>query len=133
MLESIFTLNPAAPFSSAGAVVFNLLLSFVLVLIVSWVYKKTHKGLSYSQSFVMTLILAGVIISAVMMIIGNNIARAFGAFGAFSIIRFRTAIKDAKDIAYLFLVLAIGMAVGTRNYLIAVATTVVSLLIICIL
>jgi uncharacterized membrane protein YhiD involved in acid resistance len=133
MLESIFTLNPAAPFSSAGAVVFNLLLSFVLVLIVSWVYKKTHKGLSYSQSFVMTLILAGVIISAVMMIIGNNIARAFGAFGAFSIIRFRTAIKDAKDIAYLFLVLAIGMAVGTRNYLIAVATTVVSLLIIWIL
>lgn len=133
MLENLFSLNPAAPFNSPLAVIFNLLLSFVLVLIVTWVYKKTHKGLSYSQSFVMTLILSGVIISAVMMIIGNNIARAFGAFGAFSIIRFRTAIKDAKDIAYIFLVLAIGMAVGTRNYMIAVATTFVSLLIILVL
>jgi len=81
----------------------------------------------------MTLIISGIIISAVMMVIGNNIAIAFGAFGAFSLIRFRTAIKDAKDMGFIFLVLAVGMAVGTNNYTIAVFTTLTALLVILIL
>lgn len=105
------------------AVIFNLALAFVLSLLIALVYKMTHKGLSYSQTFVITLVLAGMIIAAVMMVIGNNIARAFGAFGAFSLIRFRTAIKDAKDMGFIFLVLAVGMAIGTGSYLIGIATT----------
>ncbi len=115
------------------AIIINLILAFVLSLIIAWVYKKTHKGLSYSQSFVVTLIIAGIVIAAVMMVIGNNVARAFGAFGAFSLIRFRTAIKDTKDMGYIFLVLAVGMAVGTKNYLIAIAVTVIVLIIIVVL
>ncbi|RJQ31654.1 DUF4956 domain-containing protein [Candidatus Parcubacteria bacterium] len=117
----------------AGTVFFNLIIAFLLSIVISVVYQRTHKGLSYSQSFVMMLIISGVIISAVMMVIGNNVARAFGAFGAFSLIRFRTAIKDTKDMAYIFLVLAVGMAVGTNNYIIAAATTIISLLIILML
>lgn len=106
------------------AVVANILLSFVLTIAAAWVYKKTHRGISFSPSFVFTLVLVGPIIAAVMMVIGNSIARAFGAFGAFSIIRFRTAIKDTKDMAFIFWSLALGMAAGTGNYLIAVSTLV---------
>ncbi|MFA6215679.1 MAG: DUF4956 domain-containing protein [Patescibacteria group bacterium] len=136
MFDNLFNLNQfglADASLSPTVIVVNLLVAFVLSLLIALVYKVTHKGLSYSQSFVMTLVIAGVVICAVMMVIGNNVARAFGAFGAFSLIRFRTAIKDAKDMAYIFLVLAVGMAVGTNNYLIAIATTFITLLIIFVL
>jgi len=103
----------------------NLALSTALGLIVCWVYRRTHKGLSYSQSFVLTLVFVSVIVSSVMMIIGNSLARAFALVGALSIIRFRTVVKDTKDTAYVFFALAVGMASGTGNYFIAVVTTVV--------
>lgn len=114
-------------------IVINIIVAFVLCFIISIVYKNTHKGLSYSQSFLYTLILGGMVVSAVMMVIGNSLARAFGAFGAFSLIRFRTAIKDAKDMAYIFLVLVVGMAAGTNNYLIAFVITLFSLVIMVVL
>jgi uncharacterized membrane protein YhiD involved in acid resistance len=101
----------------------NICLAIALGLIVSLVYRYTHKGLSYSQSFVLTLVFVAVIVSSVMMIIGNSLARAFALVGALSIIRFRTVVKDTKDTAYVFLSLAVGMASGTGNYFIALITT----------
>lgn len=133
MFEALFNQGQGLIALNPTIVVVNLIIAFFLSLVIALVYKKTHKGLSYSQSFIMTLIIAGIIICAVMMVIGSNIARAFGAFGAFSLIRFRTAIKDAKDMGYIFLVLAVGMAVGTNNYIIALATTVIALLVLLIL
>jgi len=88
------------------------------------VYKKNHRGLAYSASFVFTLVLLTAAGSILMMIVGNSLARAFSLFGAFSIIRFRTAVKEAKDIAYVFISLIIGMAVGTNNYTIALISIV---------
>ena len=118
---------------SIEQIILNIVLAFVLCFLVAWVYKLTHKGLSYSQSFIFTLIMLGVIASVVMMIIGNSIARAFGFLGAFSIIRFRTVVKDTKDTAFVFFVLAIGMAIGTQNYLLAVISTLLILLIVYLL
>ncbi|MBI5642491.1 MAG: DUF4956 domain-containing protein [Deltaproteobacteria bacterium] len=103
----------------------NMALAIALGLIISLVYRYTHKGLSYSQSFVLTLVFVAVIVSSVMMIIGNSLARAFALVGALSIIRFRTVVKDTKDTAYVFFALAAGMAAGTSNYFIAVVTTAV--------
>ena len=114
-------------------ILFNLVLSLALVLIISYVYRRTHQGLSYSQSFNFTLIIIGLLICVVMMVIGSNIAIAFGALGAFSLIRFRTAVKDAKDIAFVFFAVAVGMAVGTGNYMIAVLSVVMISAIIVIL
>ena len=79
-------------------IIFNLILSFFLGLLISFVYKKTHKGMSYSQSFMITNIFLAVIVCLVIMTIGNSISRAFALVGALSIIRFRTVIKDPKDI-----------------------------------
>jgi uncharacterized membrane protein YhiD involved in acid resistance len=69
----------------------------------------------------------------VMMVIGNNIARAFSLVGALSIIRFRTAVKDTRDTAFVFFSLAIGMAVGTGNRQIALVGTVIICLIILLM
>ena len=104
-------------------IVINLILSFVLGLIISVVYKHTHKGLSYSQSFMITNIFVAVIVCMVIMIIGNSLARAFALVGALSIIRFRTVVKDTKDTAYIFWSLAAGMASGTGSYFLAIAGT----------
>jgi uncharacterized membrane protein YhiD involved in acid resistance len=102
----------------------NLLLAFALGIIVSWVYRWTHRGFSYSVSFVHTLVLLSSITAFVMMVIGNSIARAFSLVGALSIIRFRTPVKDTRDTSFVFLSLGIGFAAGTGAYVIAVLGTV---------
>lgn len=114
-LTSTFTLLDVA-------VVF--VLSLVLCLMVAWVYRATHRGVSYSQSFVHTLVMLGVTVAFIMLIIGSNIARAFTLVGALSIIRFRSAIKETKDLGFVFMVMAIGMACGTRFYALAVFAAV---------
>lgn len=105
-------------------IVFNMLLSFFIGLFMAAVYKKNHKGLSYAASFTFTLVLLTVSGSILMMIVGNSLARAFSLFGAFSIIRFRTAVKEVKDVVFVFISLILGMAVGTNNYLIAIISTI---------
>lgn len=100
-----------------------LCLSFVLSLAIGWVYRATHKGVSYSQQYVHTLVLMGTVVSLIMLIIGSNVARAFALVGALSIIRFRNAMKETRDVGFIFLVMALGMAVGTRFYLLAVFAT----------
>ena len=106
-------------------ILINLVLSFILGLLISLIYKKTHKGLSYSQSFMVTNIFVAVIVCMVIMIIGNSLARAFALVGALSIIRFRTVVKDTKDTAYIFWSLAAGMAAGTGSYFLAIAGSII--------
>lgn len=100
-----------------------LILSFVLSLVIGWVYRATHKGVSYSQQYVHTLVLMGTVVSLIMLIIGSNVARAFALVGALSIIRFRNAMKETRDVGFIFMVMALGMAVGTRFYLLAIFAT----------
>ncbi len=87
--------------------------AFLLSMFIGYVYKMTHAGPSYSQSSVHTMIIMAVVVSLMMGIIGTNIARAFSLVGALSIIRFRNAVKESRDVAFYFLTTAIGMACGT--------------------
>jgi uncharacterized membrane protein YhiD involved in acid resistance len=104
-----------------------LALSFFLSTSVGYVYRYTHRGTSYSQSFAQTLVVMGMVTALIMLIIGSNIARAFSLVGALSVIRFRNAVKETRDIAYMFMTMALGMACGTRFYMLAAfATTVLS-------
>ena len=66
----------------------------------------------------------GMIVSLIMLVVGSNIARAFALVGALSIIRFRNAIKETRDVGFIFFAMAIGMAIGTRFYSLAVVATV---------
>jgi len=110
-----------------------LVLSFALSAFIGWIYKITHRGTSYVQSFVHTLVLNGMVVALVMLIVGSNIARAFSLVGALSIIRFRNAVKETRDVGFIFFTMAIGMAVGTRFYLLAVISAVVISLMILLL
>jgi len=101
-----------------------MVLGFVLSAAIGRIYQNTHRGTSYSQSFVFTLVLNGMVVALVMLVIGSDIARAFSLVGALSIIRFRNAVKETRDVGFIFFTMAIGMAVGTKFYLLAVAGTV---------
>jgi hypothetical protein len=98
-------------------------LSFLLSLVIGWVYKATYQGVTYTQSYVHTLILLSMVVAVVMLVVGSSIARAFALVGALSIIRFRNAIKDTRDVGFIFYAMAIGMACGTRFYGLATIAT----------
>jgi uncharacterized membrane protein YhiD involved in acid resistance len=110
---------------SVADVTLALVLAFVLAALVGWVYRSTHRGVSYSQSYVQTLVMLGMLTSLIMLIVGSNIARAFSLVGALSIVRFRNAVKETRDVGFLFLAMGVGMATGTRFYTLAAIATVV--------
>lgn len=94
-----------------------------LAYVLATIYRATHRGTSYSQSFLLTMFIMAVATAVVMMIIGSNIARAFSLVGALSIIRFRTPVKDPRDLAYLFAAVIGGMGCGTGFYMASIAMT----------
>jgi hypothetical protein len=111
-------------------VLVNILIAFIFGLLIATLYRYTYQGISYSTDFINTLIIITMVTSVVIMVIGNNLARAFGLVGAMSIIRFRTALKESRDIAFVFFGLAAGMAAGAGIHLIGiVAIPLISLVI----
>jgi uncharacterized membrane protein YhiD involved in acid resistance len=129
----IFNFQDLTGVFSVTDVVISLLLSFVLCAMIGWVYQITHRGTSYTQSYVHTLVLNGMIVAIVMLIIGSNIARAFALVGALSIIRFRNAVKETRDVGFIFFTMAIGMAIGTKFYLLAVIAAILISLVILVM
>lgn len=106
-----FNWNLITP-APAAALLGNLLAAFLGGLILAYMYRRVFRGPHYSLSFVHSLVILPMVTTLVIMVIGNNLARAFGLVGAMSIIRFRTAVKDTQDIVFIFMSLAIGMAAG---------------------
>ncbi|HIQ71294.1 MAG TPA: DUF4956 domain-containing protein [Candidatus Onthenecus intestinigallinarum] len=88
-------------------------------LIIAFVYRKTYRGVLFSPSFATTLIMLTMITTPVVMCIGSNIALSMGMVGALSIVRFRTAVKDPMDTAYMFWALTMGILLGAGLYLVA--------------
>jgi len=108
-------------------VTLGLTLSFILTSLIWLLYMRTHKWTSYTQSFVFTLVLMWMIVTVIMLIVWSNIARAFSLVWALSIIRFRNAVKETRDVGFIFFAMAIWMAMWTKFYLLwIIATAVIS-------
>src|SRR2546423_12430996 len=102
------------------AMILGLLLAFGCGHIMAWVYMMTHSGLSYSRSFVNSLIIMPVIVSLVMGVLSNNLITAFGMMAVFAIVRFRNILRDTLDTTYVLTVLVIGLACGSQKFTTAV-------------
>jgi len=126
--ETFNVVNPDIDVITSFDVMMALFWSIVLTVVIASTYRGTHKGISYSQSFTQTLVLLGLIVSAIMMVVGSNLARAFTLIGTLTIIRFRNAVKETRDAGFIFFVLVIGMACGSRFYFIAIMVTVIGCL-----
>ena len=98
----------------------GLIFGFVVGMIIAFVYKRCYRGVLYSPNFAITLIMLTLITTPVVMCIGSNIALSMGMVGALSIVRFRTAVKDPMDTAYMFWALTMGILLGAELFIIAI-------------
>ena len=101
-----------------------LLSGLVVGVLISLVYKKTFHGVLYSPNFSLTLIMLTLVTAPVTMCIGSNVALSMGMVGALSIVRFRTAVKDPLDTAYMFWAITMGILLGAEQYVIALVVVV---------
>lgn len=130
--ENLFNLIAGTDSFTLERIFFNILLATILGLFIYFVYRKTFSGVMYSQYFNVTIVMICLITCIVMMLIGNNLSLSLGLVGSLSIIRFRTAIKEPRDIGFLFWGIAAGLAAGTSEFLIAVIGSVMIALILLI-
>ena len=100
-------------------------LSFVLGLFIFLIYKKTYQGVMYSDSFGVSLIAMSMITSLVIIAVTSNVVLSLGMVGALSIVRFRTAIKEPMDIAFLFWAIAVGIVLGAGLLPLAIIGSVI--------
>ena len=124
MLETIISSTTGESFTLTNSLLV-IVTSIILGLLISVVYIKTNNNSNHNSGFITTLVMLPVIISIIILLVGNNVARAFSLAGAFSIIRFRSAPGQPKDIAYVFFTLAIGLTCGMGYITYAVLFTII--------
>ena len=117
---------------SLTQVCLSLAMAVVLGMLLYFVYRKTYRGTVYSKDFNLTLLLVAIITTLVMQAIGSNLALSLGMVGSLSIIRVRTAVKEPRDIAFLFWAIAIGLTCGSEMYLIGLLGSVVLTVVVCL-
>jgi hypothetical protein len=107
------------------SLIVSMVLAFLLGLVIARLYRSTHRGLNYEQSFLSTLVLLPPIVALVMNFIRGDLVLSLGLVGSLSIIRFRTPIKDTRDMAYLFWVIAVGLGCGTDSWTLVILSTII--------
>ena len=132
MLDTILTSTTGESLTLTNTLII-LIVSIILGLIISISYMKTSNEEVVTSGFAITLIMLPAIISIIILLVGNNVARAFSLAGAFSIIRFRSEPKDPKDISYIFFTLAVGLSAGMGYILYAILFTIILCLIMFVL
>ena len=130
MLDTIISSTTGESFTLTNTLII-LGVAIILGVLISIVYMKTNKV--YTEAFPLTLIMLPVIISIIILLVGNNVARAFSLAGAFSIIRFRSAPGNPKDLSYVFFTLAVGLALGMGYIGYGVLFTIILCLVMIIL
>jgi uncharacterized membrane protein len=101
------------------SILMNILFSAFLGIVIYLSYYLTHRGTIYSKKFNVSLVILTVLTGTVMTVIGNNLALSLGMVGALSIVRFRTAIKDARDTMYIFWAIIVGICCGVSDFLVS--------------
>ena len=94
----------------------SFLIAFLFSSMIAIVYERTFQGLSYSRGLVQSMILGSIVSCLLMIAIGDNIARGIGIVGSLAIIRFRTNLRDPRDLVFLFASLGVGVASGVQSY-----------------
>jgi hypothetical protein len=125
MLESLFNTTSVDTTISITNALLTIIVSLALGGIISTTYMKTSRKTGYSQNFALTIVMTPAVVAIIILLIGSNVARAFSLAGAFSIIKFRSAPGDPKDIAYVLFTMAAGLACGAGYFSYAVLFTVI--------
>ena len=114
-IAAIFSSQSITP-ASTLTIIFSLVMAFAVGLFIHWTYRMNYKGVMYSRNFGLTLVLMTLITTPVVMCIKDSIQLSMGMVGALSIVRFRTAVKDPLDTAYMFWALTMGILLGAGQF-----------------
>lgn len=133
MREYILSLFENTRPLSFGEIIANLGMAAVIGMVIFLSYWLTHAGSVYSQKFNVSLVMLTVLTATVMIVIGNNVALSLGMVGALSIVRYRTAIKDSRDTAYIFWSIIAGICCGAGDYIVGACGTAVVFLLLAVL
>ena len=108
-------------FPSFAVAIYSLLLAVVLSTILALTYRFTFHGENFPNNFFQAIVLSSTVSAMVMMAVGDNLAVGFGVLGAVSIIRFRTLMRNPRNIIFIFASLGVGIATGVFGYAIAIS------------
>lgn len=133
MKETLYSLLSKQGDMTWQQITAHICVSIVLGLVIYLSYAITHKGTIYSKKFAVTLVVLTVLTGTVMTVIGNNIALSLGMVGALSIVRFRTALKDSRDTAYVFWTIIVGICCGVGDYVVAAIGSTATFLVLLVL
>ena len=117
VLEALVQMQVQMP---VGTIILVLCVALILSLVIYFTYKYTYSGVVYNPRFNFSIVMITMITTIVMIVIGSNISVSLGMVGALSIVRFRTAVKDPRDTAYIFWGIVVGLACGTQCYYVAI-------------
>ena len=129
VLEALGEMQAKMPIETVFLI---LVIAFIVAMIIYLTYKNTYTGVMYNPRFNVSLVMITMVTTIVMVVIGSNISVSLGMVGALSIIRFRTAVKDPRDTAFIFWGVVSGLACGTQNYTIVLAGSIVICLVLFI-
>jgi hypothetical protein len=129
MIDALFRGDFASAPLNVSAMMLGLLLAFACGHGLAWIYMYTHTGLSYSRSFVNSLIVIPTVTSLVMMVLTNSLVTAFGMMAIFAIVRFRNILRDTLDTTYVLSALVVGMASGSMKFSTAIVGSGVVILV----
>jgi hypothetical protein len=102
--------------TSFNVLVLALLLAYLSGQLMAWVYVFTHSGVSYSRSYVVSLIVLPVLVALVLIVMSNNLITAFGLIAVFAVVRFRNVLRDTLDTCYVLASIILGTACGTQKF-----------------
>ena len=122
MLESL-NVQSAVEATNPSILFFALLLAFVLSTMLAFVYQKTFRGLSYSRNYVQAIVLISIVAAMIIQAVGDSLARGIGIMAAMAVIRFRTNLKDPRDLLFLFAALSAGISCGAYAFTVGVVGT----------
>ena len=130
--SAIWSSQPISP-ESWPTILLSLLMAFAVGVFIAWIYRRNYRGVMYSNNFSLTLVLMTLITCPVVMCIRESVALSMGMVGALSIVRFRTAVKDPLDTAYMFWALTMGILLGAGAFFLTAVTVVGIALLITVL
>ena len=133
MKEYLYDLLAQSGNLTTKEIVLHILVSALIGMAIFLSYMLSHSGTIYSMKFNVSLVMLTVLTATVMTVIGNNVALSLGMVGALSIVRFRTAIKDSRDTAYIFWTVIVGICCGVGDYIVASIGSVVVFVIMLVL
>lgn len=130
--SAIWSSQPIS-YESWPTILVSLLMAFAVGVFIAWIYRRNYRGVMYSNNFSLTLVLMTLITCPVVMCIRESVALSMGMVGALSIVRFRTAVKDPLDTAYMFWALTMGILLGAGAFFLTAVTVVGIALLITVL